>query len=90
MGTAQPGVLALTQGALPFFLLHQAVQVQRRGHDSEFLKIENVTEGETSETPIHQKLEVLVRVDKTNIVFTEGERQCSYKLGPGQDIKHRG
>lgn len=84
MGIAQPVVFALTQGIVPFLFLHQAVQLQkRRRHDSEFLKIENITEGETRETPTQQKLEVLVRVDKTN--FAQGERQCSYKLGPGQD-----
>lgn len=54
---------------------------------SEFLKTENITEGETRQTSTHQKLEVLVRVDKTN--FAEGKRQCSYKLGPGQETMQR-
>lgn len=45
-------------------------------------------EGETRETPIHQKLEVLVEVDKTG--FAEGKRQCSYNLGPGQETMQRG
>lgn len=31
---------------------------------SEFLKTENIIEGETKETPTHQKLEVLVKVNK--------------------------
>lgn len=42
---------------------------------------------EIREIPPHQKLEVLVRVDKNN--FAEGERQCSYKSGPGQDTMLR-
>lgn len=37
MGTAQPGVFALTQGTVPFLFLYQAVQLQKRkGHDYEF------------------------------------------------------
>lgn len=55
---------------------------------SEFLKTANIIEGETKETPTHQKLEVLVKVNKTS--FAEGERQCSYKLGPGQETMQRG
>lgn len=53
----------------------------------EFLKIGNITEKEIRETPTHQKLEVLVRVDKNN--FAERERQCSYKSSPGQDTMQR-
>lgn len=53
----------------------------------EFLKTGNVTEKKIRETPTHQKLEVLVRVDRNN--FAEGERQCSYKSGPGQDTMQR-
>lgn len=69
---------ALAQGIVPFFFLHQAVwQWKWRGHDFEILKIEIIAEGETRETPTHQKLEVLVRVDKTN--FADKERQRSYK-----------
>lgn len=55
---------------------------------SEFLKTANIIEGEARETPTHQKLEVLVKVDKTG--FAEGARQCSYKLGPGQETMQRG
>lgn len=40
-GTAQPGVFALTQGTVPFLLLYQALQLQkRRGHDSFFMSFE--------------------------------------------------
>lgn len=55
---------------------------------SEFLKSANTIEGETRETPTHQKLEALVQADKTG--FAEGERQCSYRLGPGQETMQRG
>lgn len=53
----------------------------------EFLKIGNITKKEIKETPTHQKQEVLVRGDKNNCA--EGERQCSYKSGPGQDTMQR-
>lgn len=56
MGTAQPGVFALTQGTVPFLFLSQAVQLQkRRGHDYEFRKTGNITEEEIRETPLHTK-----------------------------------
>lgn len=53
MGTAQPGLFALTQGTVPFLFHYQAVQLQRGGDMIlyEFLKTGTITEEEIRETP---------------------------------------